>query len=152
MMGIRPEQRDLAQTLFEGARERRPEERASYLENACPSDPELRNCILRMIAFDEKDTTFLETPLLAHVLTAPLLEEGDLVDGRFRIIRLVGAGGMGEVYEAVDMELAGRVALKTVRRDLAGLSESSARLRSEIQLVHKIAHPNVCKIHYLGVD
>jgi serine/threonine protein kinase/thioredoxin-like negative regulator of GroEL len=151
-MGIRPEQRDLAQTLFEGARERQPEERASYLANACPNDPELRDCILRMIAFDEKDTEFLEMPILAHILTRPLLEEGDLVEGRFRIIRLVGTGGMGEVYEAVDMELDERVALKTVRRELAGVSDNSARLRSEIQLGRKINHSNVCKIHYFGVD
>src|SRR5262249_35657702 len=131
-MVIRPEQRDLAQTLFEGALEREPEERASYLADACP-DPELRDCVLRMLVFDEKDREFLETPILARVLTSPLLEEGDLVDGRFRIIRLVGTGGMGEVYEAVDIELAERVALKVVRRDLAALDETSTRLRSEIQ-------------------
>jgi tetratricopeptide (TPR) repeat protein len=151
-MGIRPEQRDLAQTLFEGARERKAEERASYLATACPSDPELRDWILRMVAFDEKDSDFLETPVLAHILTGPLLEEGDLVDGRFRIIRLVGTGGMGEVYEAIDVEIDERMALKVVRRELAALDETGDRLRSEIQLVHRIAHPNVCKIHYLGID
>jgi eukaryotic-like serine/threonine-protein kinase len=150
-MVIRPEQRDLAQTLFEGALEREPEERASYLADACP-DPELRDWVLRMLIFDEKDRDFLETPILARVLTSPLLEEEDLVDSRFRIIRLVGTGGMGEVYEAVDIELAERVALKVVRRDLAALDETSTRLRSEIQLVHRISHPNVCKVHHLGVD
>ena len=83
MMLIRPEQRDLAQTLFEGALERKPEERATYLANACPGDPELRDCILRMLAIDEKDTAFLETPALAQILTSPLFAEGDVVDGRF---------------------------------------------------------------------
>ena len=151
-MSITPAQRELAQTLFEGARERKPEARVSYLEDACPSHPELREYILRMVASDESDPSFLETPLLIQVLSCPLLEEGDLVDGRFRIVRFVGGGGMGEVYEAEDTELGERVALKTVRRDLTGLDETAARLRREIQLVHRITHPNVCKVHHLSVD
>lgn len=151
-MNMTPEQRELAQTLFEGVRERKPEKRASYLEDVCPSDAGLRQYILRMVASDEKNPGFLETPILIQILSCPLLEEGDLVDRRFRIIRLVGSGGMGEVYEAEDIELGERVALKTVRRDLIGQDESAAHLRREIELVHRIAHPNVCKIHYLGVD
>jgi tetratricopeptide (TPR) repeat protein/TolB-like protein len=151
-MGIRPELRELAQRLFEGAWQRKPEERASYLENACPTDPALREYILRMVASNEKDSTFLETPFLMQVLSWPLLEEGHLIEGRFRIVRLIGRGGMGEVYEAEDAQSGERVALKIVRRDLSGLDETTARLRREIVLVHKIGHPNVCKVHYLGVD
>lgn len=150
-----PQQRELAQKLYEGARERKPQERASYLEDACPSDPQLREYVLRMVASDEEDTCFLETPVLMQMLACPLLDEGDLVEGRFRIVRLLGAGGMGEVYEAIDIADPGhpeRVALKTIRRDLAGLDEIVTRLRREVQLVHKITHPNVCKVHYLGVD
>jgi serine/threonine protein kinase/tetratricopeptide (TPR) repeat protein len=142
----------LAQALFEGARERKPQERATYLANACPDDPELQNSILRMVDFDETDTTFLETPILAHVLTRPVLADGDLVDGRLRIVRLVAIGGMGEVYEAIDSETGEQVALKTVRRDLADIDEMGIRLRREIELVHRIAHPNVCKVHYFGAD
>ena len=154
-MLISPEHRELAQKLFEGARERKAQERVSYLEDACPSDPKLREYILRMVAAEEEETPFLETPVLMQMLTCPLLDEGDLVEGRFRIIRLLGVGGMGEVYEALDIADPGhpeRVALKTIRRDLAGFDEIVTRLRREVQLAHKITHANVCKIHYLDVD
>jgi eukaryotic-like serine/threonine-protein kinase len=154
-VAIGPQRRELAQKLFEGARERQPQERAAYLEDACPSDPQLREYILRMVAVEEEDTRFLETPVFMQMFTCPLLERGDLVEGRFRIVRLLGAGGMGEVYEAVDTadpDHPERVALKTIRRELAGLDEIVNRLRREVQLIHKVTHPNVCKVHYLGID
>src|SRR5437763_1410903 len=99
---MNPRQRDVAQELFEDARDLTPEERAAYLAKACPSDPAMQEYILRLVAADEKDRDFLETPILIKILSAPLLEERELVDGRFRIIRLAGRGGMGEVYEAKD--------------------------------------------------
>jgi len=154
-LAIAPHQRELAQKLFEGALERPPAERASYLEGACPSDPPLREYLLHMIASGEQDPEFLETPVLLRMLNNPMLQAGDLVKGRFRILRLVGSGGMAEVYEASDIahpEEPERVALKTIRRDLAGLEESEVRLRREVQLAHKVTHSNVCKIHSLDKD
>ncbi len=146
---------ELAQTLFEGAIQRTEKERIAYLEETCPDDPQLREDVLRMAASHEKDTEFLETPLLHQLLNLPMLEPGDLVKGRFTILQRLGKGGMGEVYEAVDTahpDHPERVALKTIRRDLAGLAEAAARLRREVQLVHKIAHPNVCKVHQFDMD
>src|SRR5262249_21655608 len=144
--------RELVQKLFDGSLATKPKERLAYLENACPSDPQLREYVLRMTASAENHPTFLETPVLSQLLSYPLFEPGHLVEGRFQIVRLVGQGGMGEVYEAQDTELDERVALKTIRRLLSGVDEIAMSLRREIQLVHRIAHPNVCKIHYLGVD
>ncbi|HTS64155.1 MAG TPA: protein kinase [Candidatus Acidoferrales bacterium] len=152
---IAPEQRELAQRLFEGALQRTSDQRRSYLEDACPSDPRLREDVLRMVAYHEADTEFLEEPVVVQLLTGPVLEKGDLVNGRYRIVRQLGAGGMGEVYEAVDIahpQHPERVALKTIRRDLAAIPNSSGRLHREIQLAHKVAHPNVCKIHHLDWD
>ena len=152
---ITPQQRDLAQKLFEGALERSVDQRRRYLEDACPSDPQLREDVLRMVAGHEADTAFLEEPVLVQLLTSPMLEKGDLVKERFQIVKPLGAGGMGEVYEALDMaheEHPERVALKTIRRDLAAMPESSARLHREIQLAHKVTHPNVCKIHHIDWD
>jgi len=151
-MNIDLTRRTQAQTLFEEALKYPLRERAAYLESACPEDPVLRAYVMRLLDLDGSDNAFLETPVLTQILSAPLLETGDLVDGRFRILDYVDGGGMGEVYEAEDTELGERVALKTVRRDLTGLVETAARLRREIELAHRIAHPNVCKIHYLGID
>jgi len=64
---------------------------------------------------------------------------------RFRIVRLLGRGGMGEVYEAEDLELKERVALKTVLPQIAGDERSMERFRQEILLARKVTHPNVCR-------
>jgi len=72
--------------------------------------------------------------------------EGDVLASRFRIVRFIGHGGMGDVYEAEDLELGERVALKTVRPAIAHLSGAIDRFRREIQLARKVTHPNVCRI------
>jgi eukaryotic-like serine/threonine-protein kinase len=69
----------------------------------------------------------------------------DVAAGRFRIIRFLARGGMGEVYEAEDLELKERVALKTVRLEIAHDEHSLDRFRREIQLARKVTHPNVCR-------
>ena len=69
-----------------------------------------------------------------------------VVADRFRIVRFIGRGAMGDVYEAEDLELGERVALKTVRSDIAHLDVAIERFRREIQLARKVTHPNVCRI------
>ncbi len=71
---------------------------------------------------------------------------GETVAERFRIVRFIGRGGMGEVYEAEDLELRGRVALKTVRSEIASNPQVMARFKQEIQLARKVTHPNVCRV------
>jgi hypothetical protein len=76
---------------------------------------------------------------------------GDLVAGRYRIERLIGRGGMGEVYSALDEQLGELVALKTVRATIADDARAIARLKSEVLLARRVTHPNVCRIFDLGV-
>jgi eukaryotic-like serine/threonine-protein kinase len=69
--------------------------------------------------------------------------------GHFRIIRELGAGGMGIVFEAYDPDLDRRVAIKVVRgRDAS--TEAGARLIREAQAMAKLAHPNVVAVHEVG--
>ncbi len=70
----------------------------------------------------------------------------ELVAERYRIIRFIAAGGMGEVYEADDTELHEHVALKTLRVELTDAPLALERFRREVQLARKITHPNVCRI------
>ena len=151
-MRIGPEQIPQARVLFEGVRHVRPEGRAEWLLERCPSDAGLREAVLQMAAFDESGDDFLETPALALILTLPLFQRGDIVDRRYEIVGEARPGGMGEVYEATDSWTGARMALKTVRRSFVGLDETESRLRQEIKLNQKIAHPNVCKIYHLGID
>ncbi|MFA6956164.1 MAG: protein kinase [Thermoanaerobaculia bacterium] len=69
-----------------------------------------------------------------------------VVAGRYRIARTIGRGGMGEVYEAEDIELGGRVALKTIRAEAASQETLLWRFRREIQIARRVTHPNVCRL------
>jgi tetratricopeptide (TPR) repeat protein/TolB-like protein len=77
----------------------------------------------------------------------PVFPPGTVLAGRFRIARFIAEGGMGEVYEAEDLELNERVALKTVRPDIAGDDRALARFRVEIHLARKVTHPNASRIY-----
>jgi serine/threonine protein kinase/tetratricopeptide (TPR) repeat protein len=76
----------------------------------------------------------------------PGFTAGELLAGRYRLVRFIARGGMGEVYEADDLELKERVALKTVRWDVARDTLAVERFKREIQLARKVTHPNVCRI------
>ena len=76
----------------------------------------------------------------------PVFAAGVTLAGRFLIRRFLAHGGMGEVYEAEDLELGERVALKTIRSEVASDARALARFRSEIHLAHRVTHPNACRV------
>lgn len=69
---------------------------------------------------------------------------------RYQIESLLGQGGMGKVYRALDRELNRTVALKLVRPELASDPQSMARFRQELLLASKVSHRNILRIHDLG--
>jgi tetratricopeptide (TPR) repeat protein/tRNA A-37 threonylcarbamoyl transferase component Bud32 len=70
----------------------------------------------------------------------------EILAGRYRVVRFLARGGMGEVYEVADSVLGERVALKTVRPEVAADTTTVERFKREIQLARKVTHPNVCRI------
>jgi hypothetical protein len=66
---------------------------------------------------------------------------GDVLCDRFRVTRFIARGGMGELYEADDLALGERVALKTIRPEIALDQRAHQRFRREVQLARKITHP-----------
>jgi serine/threonine protein kinase/tetratricopeptide (TPR) repeat protein len=82
----------------------------------------------------------------------PSFAPGDLLAKRFRVLRLISKGGMGEVYEAEDLELHERVAIKTILPDIAGNPAAIEQFKHEIQLARKVTHLNVCRIFDLVYD
>ncbi|AGC42864.1 Fis family transcriptional regulator [Myxococcus stipitatus DSM 14675] len=76
---------------------------------------------------------------------------GELVADRYRIVRFLGAGGVGEVYEARDLVLSGtHVAMKVLQRGRASDPEWMTRFVREVELARSVAHPNVCRVFDLG--
>ena len=75
---------------------------------------------------------------------------GTLLSGRYRILGLLGRGGMGEVYRANDMKLGQPVALKFLGLEAAGNAGMLARLNSEVRLARQVSHPNVCRVYDVG--
>ncbi|HEV7517410.1 MAG TPA: protein kinase, partial [Thermoanaerobaculia bacterium] len=71
---------------------------------------------------------------------------GEVLAGRYRVVRFLARGGMGEVYEVEDAVLGERVAAKTVRPEVARDATAVERFKREIQLARKVTHPNVCRI------
>jgi len=94
------------------------------------------------------DATHRDGPTAGKSAFSP----GDVVVGRYRIVRVIGSGGAGEVYEATDTQLGGSVALKTLRPALAGHAIQLERFRREIQNARKVTHFNVCRIFDIGID
>jgi serine/threonine protein kinase/tetratricopeptide (TPR) repeat protein len=89
---------------------------------------------------------FLELPAFGRRPGEDAFAVGATVAGRFVIVGSLGRGGMGEVYEARDLELGTSVALKTIRGDIASRPDMVDRFRREVLRARAVAHPNVCRV------
>src|SRR5688572_14913563 len=93
----------------------------------------------------DDDTLAGSAPVAA---SATATELPSLVANRYQIVRWLGGGGMGRVYEAIDTELNERVALKVLR---AGLTEDAVeRFRREVRLTRRVQHKNVARMFDIG--
>lgn len=75
---------------------------------------------------------------------------GSMLLGRYRILGLLGRGGMGEVYRADDLTLGQHVALKFLPPELAEDADRLARFRGEVRLARAVSHPSVCRVYDIG--
>jgi serine/threonine-protein kinase len=75
---------------------------------------------------------------------------GSIVAGRYRILSMLGKGGMGEVYRAIDLTLGQSVALKFLPEDAARNERWLERFHSEVRIARQISHPNVCRVYDIG--
>jgi tetratricopeptide (TPR) repeat protein len=135
--------------LFEQALDTPPEQRSEFILKIRMADEELGRKLESLVhshtASGDEETRSMDAPLIRF---QDLFAPNTLLLGRFRILRFVGRGGMGEVYEAEDLQL-GRIALKTIRADLPGKPRALARFRQEVQLARKVTSTAVCRIHEL---
>jgi hypothetical protein len=83
---------------------------------------------------------------ISHGRFAP----GTMFDGRYRIVGLLGKGGMGEVFRADDLRLGQPVALKLLPGDLQTDPVRLAQFHNEVRVARQVSHPNVCRVHDIG--
>jgi len=79
-----------------------------------------------------------------------LLQPGEIIGGRYEILQLLGEGGMGAVYKALDREVERTVALKLIRPDLASNPAILARFKQELLTAHQVTHKNVVRTYDLA--
>ncbi len=140
--------------LYNAALDLPEAERLHFVQQTCGSDPECAAELGDLLAAEEGSDHSFASPLASMPLLLSLrpaiLSEGTLLAGRFRIVRHIGSGGMGDVYEALDEQMeGGRIALKTIRPSIAANAAALARFKDEVRLARKVSGPNVCRIHEL---
>jgi serine/threonine-protein kinase len=77
-------------------------------------------------------------------------EPGVVLDGRYRVLGLLGRGGMGEVYRADDLRLGQQVALKFLPAALSTDPGRLAQFHNEVRTARQVSHPNVCRVYDIG--
>jgi hypothetical protein len=139
--------RRLAGDIFLEALEVGASGRAQLLKQVCGSNSQVRSEVESLLRDADRGDVFLPS-----TLTLSGFRVGDLMGahGRFRIARWIGTGGMGEVYEAQDLDLDKSIAIKTIRPEVAERPEMIARFKREIQIGQEVTHSNVCRVYDLG--
>ncbi len=148
------EQRQRLRLAFHEALKKTAAERAVLIAELKTCDPFLGRELEKLLLAQAKETGAPDDtlPIFDSVLpdAAQSFADGTIIAGRFEIVRFLGCGGMGEVYEANDFHL-GRIALKTIRPEIADRPDILARFRHEVALARKVTGPNVCRIHELFI-
>lgn len=147
---LAPERFVRVRALFETAMARPAQERRAYLEGACGLDRALLEQVQGMLAAEVKNGLLDGSPSSASAPEEGRFPAGTVLAGRYRVLGMLGRGGMGEVYKAFDLILNQVVALKFLNP--AHVSEAAlARFRNEVRIARQVSHPNVCRVYDLGM-
>jgi serine/threonine protein kinase len=142
------------ESIFHAARLLTLQERVAYLAEACAEDRVLQAQVASLLDSGGDDDAFLETPafevaarLAAHQEAAARINQKF---GSYHILKLLGAGGMGEVYLAHDKRLGRKIALKLLSAELTQEREFLRRFEQEARAASALNHPNILTIHEIG--
>jgi hypothetical protein len=154
------------QPILDRALELRGEERRAWLDTACADQPAMRAQLERLLVADAQAGGILDTSPAALPTFADGYDTGDdlasetedggrflpgvILSSRYRVVSLLGRGGMGEVYRANDLKLGQSVALKFLPARVRNHPERLDELLREARIARQISHPNVCRVYDIG--
>lgn len=142
----------LVEDLFHVALKMGPAERETFLAKACRDDPDMLAEVRSLIAAQEKEGSFLDSPAQAALESLSDLPVESLIGrlvGRYEIITQLGKGGMGVVYLARDARLDRKVAVKLLPAEFSN-RERLSRFVQEAKAASSLNHPNIITIHEIG--
>ncbi len=147
-----PEQFHKLSGLYHAALDLEPGRRESFLLEHCQGDDVLRKEVEQLLAANNEAGAFLNEPAINPDIN---VEEPDTamigrVFGHYRIISHLGAGGMGEVYLAMDEKLSRKIALKLLPVEFATDPDRLRRFSTEAKSASATDHPNIVTIHEIG--
>jgi eukaryotic-like serine/threonine-protein kinase len=149
---LNPERWQRIKQVFGDVLQLEPAERTGFLAQACASDTELREEVERLLSSYQSE--FMAEPAIgafAEVFAGGRQQpKADQRIGRYRIVKRLGAGGMGEVYLAHDAELERDVALKILAGDVAADLQRMQRFIQEAKTASALNHPNIITIYEVG--
>ena len=151
---LTPEKWRQIKGIFQDAVKVDPAEQDAFLEQACSGDEALRIRVKSMLSSDAQEWELLETPAFEAVVRLfaedrPSLSVGQEL-GHYRVLGLIGAGGMGEVYLAEDQKLGRKIALKLLPADYTANRHRIHRFQHEARAASALNHPNIITIHEIG--
>ena len=135
----------LVSEIYAGARERAPAIRATFLDESCRGDEALRAEVEALLAHDLPSTPAFDV-VAAGLASAAYPHPGATL-GSYRLVELIGEGGMGQVYRAHDAELGRDVAIKFLAPLYASDPDRRARFHGEARVLASVNHPHVGAIY-----
>jgi serine/threonine-protein kinase len=149
-----PERWKLIDQLFHAALQREPGRRAAFVAESCAGDETLQKEIEDLLVSHDQSESFIETSaadVAAELLAEdkPGLAAGQAV-GPYKVVNLLGEGGMGQVFLGTDTRLGRPVALKVLPRQFTIDPERVRRFEQEARAASALNHPNIVTIHEIG--
>jgi eukaryotic-like serine/threonine-protein kinase len=139
--------------LLQSALEQEPAQRAAFLREACAGDESLLREVESLLRSHEQAGDFLERSTIEVAVEKPVERAGLFVGrriGPYELLSLLGSGGMGEVYRAIDTRLKRFIAIKFLPADSSLDEKRLQYFEREARLASALNHPNIVTIYDIG--